>query len=177
MLLPDIEVVYIEPCLVVASRVRARAEFPVAVDEVLPYLNTVLKNATYNHRGPNLTFIKDGRLITLYSRYMTVAKALNSHDVYEIADYVRDLVNKTWEERGKITPCLEMKARPKPLEIYSYLPKTNCKACGEATCLAFATRLLLGEQKLKNCRPLEEEYSHLRPPLLELVASLGFDEE
>ncbi|MGQ9558538.1 MAG: (Fe-S)-binding protein [Desulfurispora sp.] len=177
MFLPDVEVVYIEPCLVVASRVRARAEFPVAVDEVLPYLNTVLKNATYNHRGPNLTFIKDGRLITLYSRYMTVAKALNSNDVYEIADYVRDLLNKTWAEKENIVPSFEMKARPKPLEIYGYLPRTNCKACGEATCLAFATRLLLGEQRLKHCRPLQEEYSHLRAPLLELVASLGYEQE
>ncbi|MHC1597228.1 MAG: (Fe-S)-binding protein, partial [Methermicoccaceae archaeon] len=29
-----------------------------------------------------------------------------------------------------------------PLEVYKYLPQTNCGECGETTCMAFAARLI-----------------------------------
>ncbi len=41
-----------------------------------------------------------------------------------------------------------------PLEVYNLLPKTNCKECGYPSCIAFATNLLLGKNKLEDCPPL-----------------------
>lgn len=43
------------------------------------------------------------------------------------------------------------------MEIYQLLPKTNCKICGEATCMAFAVKLIKGGAKIEECTPLEEE--------------------
>jgi len=37
------------------------------------------------------------------------------------------------------------------LEIYKLLPKTNCKECGQATCLAFAMQLAAGKASLDQC--------------------------
>jgi acetyl-CoA decarbonylase/synthase complex subunit gamma len=38
-----------------------------------------------------------------------------------------------------------------PLEIYKYLPKTNCGECGEKTCMAFASQIIERTLGLKDC--------------------------
>ncbi|MDR4498688.1 MAG: acetyl-CoA decarbonylase/synthase complex subunit gamma [Candidatus Scalindua sp.] len=43
------------------------------------------------------------------------------------------------------------------LEIYKLLPKTNCKKCGRATCLAFAMQLAQKKADLKECPDVSEE--------------------
>ncbi len=43
------------------------------------------------------------------------------------------------------------------LEIFKLLPKTNCKKCGRATCLAFAMQLAQKKAELKDCPDVSEE--------------------
>lgn len=43
------------------------------------------------------------------------------------------------------------------LAIYKLLPKTNCKDCGQATCLAFAMQLAAGKASLDTCPHVSEE--------------------
>jgi len=58
-----------------------------------------------------------------------------------------------------------------PMEVWKYLPGTNCKACGEKTCLAFASLLLERKKKLEECPPLfEPEYAEKGKKLAELLA-------
>lgn len=45
---------------------------------------------------------------------------------------------------------------PSPMEIYALLPKTNCKICGEQTCMSFAFKLLRKEKRIEECKPLYE---------------------
>jgi len=40
------------------------------------------------------------------------------------------------------------------LELYKYLPRTNCRKCGEGTCIAFAAKVLSGERELSECSPI-----------------------
>ena len=44
-----------------------------------------------------------------------------------------------------------------PLEVYKYLPKTNCGDCGEQTCMAFAAQLIERTLKIEDCTPLLDE--------------------
>jgi acetyl-CoA decarbonylase/synthase complex subunit gamma len=37
------------------------------------------------------------------------------------------------------------------IQIYKLLPQTNCKDCGEPTCLAFAMKLAAGKAELAKC--------------------------
>lgn len=37
------------------------------------------------------------------------------------------------------------------MAVFSLLPKTNCKKCNETTCLAFASKVFLGQKKLNLC--------------------------
>ncbi|MFX0064410.1 MAG: acetyl-CoA decarbonylase/synthase complex subunit gamma [Candidatus Hermodarchaeota archaeon] len=60
-----------------------------------------------------------------------------------------------------------------PLTIHKSLPKTNCKRCGLATCLAFATKLIARENVVEDCLPLIEEaqYAEQLQTLHELMTS------
>lgn len=40
------------------------------------------------------------------------------------------------------------------LDIYKLLPKTNCRQCGLASCLAFAVAVIQGRRPLADCPPL-----------------------
>ncbi|MDD4347130.1 MAG: (Fe-S)-binding protein, partial [Desulfitobacteriaceae bacterium] len=42
------------------------------------------------------------------------------------------------------------------LQIFKQLPKTNCKDCGQATCLAFAMALATGKATLEQCPHLSD---------------------
>ncbi len=56
------------------------------------------------------------------------------------------------------------------IEIYKFLPKTNCKACGFPTCLAFAMKLSQGQAELSKCPDVSDEAKEAldaasRPPM------------
>ena len=42
------------------------------------------------------------------------------------------------------------------MELYNLLPKTNCRLCAPKTCMAFATKLALGDATADDCPPLLE---------------------
>jgi acetyl-CoA decarbonylase/synthase complex subunit gamma len=43
------------------------------------------------------------------------------------------------------------------IQIYKMLPKTNCKDCGDPTCLAFAMKLAAGKAELSQCPHVSDE--------------------
>ncbi len=51
-----------------------------------------------------------------------------------------------------------MKSKPKnALEIFQLLDKSNCRKCGEKTCLAFAGAVFLEQRQLQDCPHLPQE--------------------
>ncbi|MFW9975558.1 MAG: (Fe-S)-binding protein, partial [Candidatus Thorarchaeota archaeon] len=42
------------------------------------------------------------------------------------------------------------------MDLYNLLPKTNCRQCSPMTCMAFATKLALGDISPDECPPLLE---------------------
>ncbi|MHA2360549.1 MAG: acetyl-CoA decarbonylase/synthase complex subunit gamma [Candidatus Thorarchaeota archaeon] len=69
-----------------------------------------------------------------------------------------------------------------PLDIYPTLPGTNCGDCGEANCMAFATKLAEYTVKVAACTPLyEAKYAKklakleelIRPPVKEVMIGIG----
>lgn len=59
-----------------------------------------------------------------------------------------------------------------PMEIWKYLPGTNCEECGEKTCLAFASLLKERKMSLEECKPLFEDakYAEKGNQLIALLA-------
>jgi acetyl-CoA decarbonylase/synthase complex subunit gamma len=61
-------------------------------------------------------------------------------------------------------------AKISPLQIYRLLPGTNCRECGETTCMAFASALIERKKTYEDCMPLKEEkYAEQREKLIELT--------
>ena len=173
--LKSITLCYVAPCMADEKKIRLIGYFDREITEILPYLNAVIKGASYNKNASTLTYAKERRLINLYSIKITIAKADDIIDAWHILDEIRTLINKTYENRSNIKPNYEEKVKVTALQIYGWLPKSNCKVCGEATCLAFACRLLLGEQKLSNCASLSTElkFSENNKIMQEMAEALG----
>ncbi|MFB0526885.1 MAG: (Fe-S)-binding protein, partial [bacterium] len=175
-LLKDINITFVAPCIADPKKIRLIAHFFNNVAEAFPYLNTVMKNATYNKEFPTLNFSKERRMVNIYSHKVAIAKADEIVDAWQILAYIKDLINDTYNKKDSIVPNFERKVRATALEIYSWLPKTNCKQCSETTCLAFAVKLLLGEQNIANCKPLfTERYKAKKKIMLDMVEALGYE--
>jgi len=173
--LKSITLCYVAPCIADEKKIRLIAYFSCDISEILPYLNAVIKGASYNKNAPTLTYTKGRRVINLYNIKVAIAKADDIIDAWNILNEIKELVNKTYQNKDKIKPNYEEKVKVTALQIYGWLPKTNCRACGEATCLAFAVKLLLGEQKLENCKPLftDPQFSENKNIMQEMVEALG----
>jgi len=173
--LKTITLCYVAPCMADEKKIRLIAYFDHDITEILPYLNAVIKSASYNKNAPTITFTKERRIINLYNIKITVAKADDIIDAWRILDDVRLMINRTYENRSNIKPSYEEKVRVTALQIYGWLPKSNCRACGEATCLAFAVKLLRGEQQLSHCAPfsVEPKFIENRKIMQEMAEALG----
>jgi ArsR family metal-binding transcriptional regulator len=173
--LKTITLCYVAPCMADERKIRLIAYLNRDITEILPYLNAVIKGASYNKGASTLTYAKERRLINLYNMKITIAKANDIIDAWHILDEIKILINRTYENRANIKPNHEEKVKVTALQIYGWLPKSNCRACGEATCLAFACRLLQGEQKLSKCAPLstESKFAENKKIMQEMAEALG----
>ena len=84
----------------------------------------------------------------------------NLHDRAHAESKVDKLVqflNETWDERESITPAFATRSKPKVLEVFKLLPRTNCGECGVPSCMAYAAMLSEGNKSLDDCPPLQLE--------------------
>jgi ArsR family metal-binding transcriptional regulator len=167
-------VVVLAPCVADPTKIRLIAHTSGDTAKVFPYMNAEMREASYNAKGPTFTFMDQYRMISMYPQRIAVAKADDIVDGWRTLEMIRCRVNDTWARRAAIAPSDEMRQKPPALEIFNRLPGTNCRACGEATCLAFAVRLWNGGGSPEECSPvLTGEFGHLRAALLEICAGLG----
>ena len=176
MLLHSYEITRTLPCLADPMKIRVIAEVSEEIQEVFPYLNTVLKGCIYNHPANTLTIRKDQKLITLHVLHITLAKIEDEKEAEEILRWLKDLINETYENRAKVEPNYSMAAELKALDIFKLLPGTNCKRCGEPSCLAFAVKLVGRDIEITKCDPLfSEKYQEKQKVLVELLQAAGYE--
>jgi len=177
MLLHSYEITRVLPCLADPEKIRVIAGISDEIHEVFPYLNATLTGCIYNHPALTLTIKKDGKLFTLHAHHITLAKIEDEKEAEEILDWLRDLINETYEKRGQIEPNYSKGEELRALDIYKLLPGTSCKKCGELTCLAFAVKLVGQEIEIAKCIPLfSGENQEKRKVLVELLHAAGFNE-
>jgi ArsR family metal-binding transcriptional regulator len=175
MLLHSYKITRILPCLADPEKIRVIAEVPDEIHGVFPYLNTILKGCIYNHPANTLTIKKDGKLLTLHFNHITLAKVEDEKEAEEILEWLKDLVNETYQNRDQIEPNYSKGADLKALDIFKLLPGTNCKKCGELACLAFAVKLAAQDIDVMKCAPLfSGEFQGKQKVLLELLQAAGY---
>jgi len=129
------------------------------ITETLPYLNAVLGGFEYFKDPPAVTFRIHGKLITLHPREIAVNALRDEEEADKILEWLKREINEAWEKRDEIEPRYEGMPKPGILEILRFLPKTNCRECGQPTCMVFATRVAEGVKGAEDCPALIEENS------------------
>ena len=117
---------------------EAIAHLVVDISPVLPYLNATLSRGVYVPGRPSLAWRHDGHNIGFWPNRIAADDLKSREQAAEVIDQLVDLVNQTWARRDEIEPDTTTHKRLQPLELYSLLPRTNCRACGEQTCFYFA---------------------------------------
>jgi len=145
------------PCLAYPGRVIVIGKPSKSLDEVLPYLATLPGVIAYNPETLTLTFRRQPGFMTLYPDKIYITQVSNIVEGLELLAALTDAINATWEGRTELVAMTAARRAPRPLDIWTLLPQTNCKQCGEQTCMAFACELLLNKRELAECLPLHED--------------------
>ncbi len=88
---------------------------------------------------------------------MDLKQALHERPVVE---WLKKEINAAWENRGEIEPSYDSAPIPKIFEILKLLPKTNCRECGQVTCMVFASLVAEGAKGAADCPPLDDSNSN-----------------
>ena len=127
------------------------------IEPVLPYLNANLGGFEYLKDPPAVIFRSQGKLITVHADKIAINALRDAIEAEKILEWLRREINAAWENRAEIQPCYEGAPKPKVIEILKLLPKTNCRECGEPTCMVFAARVAEGAKGSNNCPALGTE--------------------
>jgi ArsR family metal-binding transcriptional regulator len=148
---------FVRPPNPTAQHLRCFAQLDGDIREVLPYLNTVLKGHQFCPEPPSLTLKYHAKLITLTSHEIAINMVKDQTEAEDILEWLTKEINATWERRGEITPSFEVAVPPRVLDVLKLLPRTNCRACGQPTCMVFAVQACQGAQGLAACPCLDQE--------------------
>jgi ArsR family metal-binding transcriptional regulator len=138
-----------------AMAVHCFAHLDQDVGEALPYLNTVLGGFEYIQEPPSVTFKAHGKLITVHGLKIAINALKDEAEARKIVEWLKREINDAWENRERIVPSFKGAPRPQLIEILKLLPKTNCRQCGEPTCMVFAARVTEGAKGIDACLPLD----------------------
>jgi len=146
-------------CMPNALSVQCFAYLDEDVGKALPYLNAFLGGHTYTVDPPSITFKVQGKLITVHSKKIAINALKNEDEATKIKEWLKREINAVWESREDIEPSYESSPNPKILEILKLLPKTNCRECGQTTCMVFSSMVAEGAKAHEDCISLDDSNS------------------
>lgn len=171
----NITIERILPCLADPEKIRFVASIDEDISEILPYLNSILPKAIYNHSGKSLTITIGERIITIYPNRISAGKINDENDANEVIKWIREKIEYCIKNRDKINPDYRRRDKLEVLHVYKLLPQKNCKKCGENSCLAFSMKLVNEEKTILDCKEIFlPEYDEKRKLLFEMLKSSGY---
>jgi ArsR family metal-binding transcriptional regulator len=143
------------PCIADPSKLRVIANMAPPLGGILKILEPFFPRSRYLDRTRSLIIQKEEIIITIYSTgKVGMGMIKNENQAREVLENLRTIINEAIKE-GVAPPARE-KIRVKLMDIYKYLPQTNCRECGEQGCYSFAIKLMNGEASLDKCTPLKD---------------------
>jgi ArsR family metal-binding transcriptional regulator len=155
-----------------AMTVHCFAHLDQDVSASLPYLNAVLGGFNYVQDPPSVTFRSQGKLITVHGDKIAINALKDESEAGKIVEWLKREINEAWDRRNEIEPSYESLPRPQVFSILKILPKTNCRRCGEPTCMVFAVAVAEGVKDADDCPPLPIEN---KKRLTEYLSPFGLD--
>ncbi len=121
------------------------------ISQVLPYLNTALGGSRYLKDPPEIMFQAHGKLIKVGGREIAVNALKDEDEADKILTWLKNEINQAWDDRENIEPSTKGAAQPQVMEILKLLPRTNCRDCGQPTCMVFAVQMAEGVRAGADC--------------------------
>jgi len=155
---------------------HAIAQIEEDIAPALPYVHAELGGWDYDrHNQVLLLKLSPGKAITLQPHEIAIRGCHDQEEAQALLKWIQGQINEIYERRDQITPRYSSQAGLKVMEILKLLPRTNCKACGYTTCMAYAAALREGEISLQDCPPLwEEKYREKQDKLQTYLESFGW---
>ena len=142
------------PCLAEPGKIIVIGKPGRLLSDVIPYLATLPGVIAYNPETLTLTFRRQPGFMTLYPGKVYITQVKDAEEGLGLLKALVDAINATWDHRTELVAATAARRAPRWLDILTMLPQTNCKQCGEATCMAFAAALLQQKRQLTECLPL-----------------------
>lgn len=155
------------PCLAEPGKIIVVGRRSRSLEEVLPFL-AALPSLISIHPSPQTpTLRRQPEPITLGPERVSITQVKDPQEGLGLLAALATAINATWEHRHEPVAVTSPRQAPRPLDIWALLPQSNCWACGEATCMAFAFGLAQGRRKPRECPPL-----HSQPVFADRCAAL-----
>jgi len=90
----------------------------------------------------------------LYPTTVSAAKINDVNDAHDVIAWLLKLINDCHNKRDTIKPTFDRRDRLQVIDIVRLLPGTNCKKCGQVTCLAFAALTASEKESVLKCREI-----------------------
>ncbi len=145
------------PCLAEPGKMIVIGKPARTLEEVLPYLATLPGIIAYNPEQCTLTFRRQPGFLTIQRDRVYITQVKDVQEGLELLAALTESIDVVWEHRQELVAVTASKRTPRPLDIWSLLPQTNCKQCGELTCMAFAVGLLQQNRMLNECTVLQAD--------------------
>lgn len=118
---------------------------------LFPYINASIADTRYYDRPEYLQFFFEGIKCSLYPNELIAASFVDEPSAISFFHRFMDFVEDIRHRRDTIQPDYRKYRPPSILDILKLLPKSNCRACGYPTCMAFAAALRNGEVAPGDC--------------------------
>ena len=143
------------PCIADSSKFRVIANIAPPIGGALKFLEPIFPRGRYSDRINALIMQKGEVITTVYGNgKVTMTMIKSEGEAREALENLRSAINEAIAKG--ISPVPREKIRVEPMEIYKYLPQTNCGKCGEQGCYTFGIKLMSSEVTLDTCTPLKE---------------------
>ncbi|MHA1309456.1 MAG: (Fe-S)-binding protein [Candidatus Helarchaeota archaeon] len=191
VLVNKIEIIEILPCFTTPGYIRFIAQADNRLDDVIPiiFLSNPIGKSNYAIKENTLTIrlsdkISDHNVTFFPSGKIGVTNTRDKDAAQEVIKIIKEMINNAYKEylingRPSEKELIDIK-KISWMDLYKYLPKTNCGKCGFQACSAFAINVLQGDSKLAQCVLLNDpKYSKNLEKLKKrfgkiLISSLGW---
>ncbi|WP_292378485.1 (Fe-S)-binding protein [Methanosarcina sp. UBA289] len=158
------------PCIADSSKFRVIANIAPPLGGTLKVLEPLFSRGKYSDKI-NALIIQKGEIITtIYGTgKVTMTMIKNEGEARESLENLKSTINNAIAKG--VAPAPREKVRVEPMELYKYLPQTNCGKCGEQSCYTFAIKLMSDEASIDKCTPLKEKQYALNQEHLQVLTA------
>lgn len=142
------------------------------VSGLFPYINAVGEESKYYKSPHTVQFVLDGVRCALFTDHAEAVPFVEREHAVAFIHRLIAFLNDLDEKKDTIEPDFK-EYKPVPvINILKILPKTNCKKCGYATCMAFSAALSKGEVPVNKCPEAADPKSDIAVKLNKVISSV-----